>query len=379
MDITQWVVVAVAVVAAAAVGYFTGHRARSEDVPRILVPHRARAILRSLPHGVAVAGRDGRVFYANDRAREWSVALTTGVLTPPLREIVRVALERNDTIEALVPLKTRFASEANQLLVIAAPIEGDNAAVVSVFDAGSPLAARTAHREFVVNVSHELKTPIGALVLMSEALATAADDPDAVRTFARQMERESKRLGLLVEQFIELSRVQSSETVFDGKECDVRDCVESAAEAVWALAQERDVVVDTSGVSSAPITCDERVFVMAMRNLIENAIRYSSARGKVTVSTRIVRDRVEVTVVDQGIGISAYDLPRIFERFFRADDARDRESGGSGLGLAIVKHAARQHGGRVEVWSEPGVGSTFTVTVPLRDSEPANEESTWPR
>lgn len=372
MDIAQWVAVALAVIVAGVFGYVAGHRTRSDETPRILVPHRARAILRSLPHGVAVAGHDGRVFYANDRAREWSVALSTGVLTPPLRDVVRAALQRGDTMETRMPLKTRFASEANQLLVIVAPIEQEDAAVVSIFDAGSPLAARTAHREFVVNVSHELKTPIGALVLMSEALASAADNPDAVRTFARHMERESQRLGLLVEQFIELSRVQSSETVLDGKPCDVRDCIASAAEAVWALAKDRDVAIDTSGVTSAPITCDERVFVMALRNLIENAIRYSPERSRVTVSTRVVGDRVEVSVVDQGIGISSYDLPRIFDRFFRADEARDRDSGGSGLGLAIVKHAARQHGGRVDVWSEPGVGSTFTVTVPLRGSEAAS-------
>jgi two-component system sensor histidine kinase SenX3 len=312
-----------------------------------------------------VVGVDGRLHYSNDKGRELGVALSTGIVTAPLRDLASRAVARGETTEAVTTVRRRHALADNQLLAIATVVDDENLAVISVFDAGSHAAARNAHREFVVNVSHELKTPIGALTLMAEALSGAADSPDVVRDFAAKIEREAQRMGMLVDQFIELSRVQSSETVIDGKPHDLVTCVADAVEGVRALAESRKVTIDVTAFPRTIISCERRTMAMAIRNLLENAVRYSPENSRVTVSARRVKDAVELSVKDQGIGIDPVDLPRIFDRFYRADEARDRETGGTGIGLAIVKHVARQHGGRVQVWSEPSVGSTFTLVLPF--------------
>lgn len=370
MDIAEWLVVAAVALGMFGFGYLFGLRRHRPSRSQIVVPVRARTLLRALPHAVVVVGGDGHLYFSNDKARELGLGLTTGVVTAPLGDLAGRAINRGERVEAVTSVRRRHALSDTQLLAMATPVVGEDLAVLSVFDAGSAAAARTAHRDFVVNVSHELKTPIGALSLMAEALETAADEPSTVREFARKISRESERMKVLVEQFIELSRVQSSETVVDGRPMDVAECILDAVEAVQSLAQSRHVAIDTSSVQSAMVSCERRSVTMALRNLVENAVRYSPEQARVSVTTRIDGDAVELSVKDQGIGIGPVDLPRIFDRFYRADEARDRDSGGTGIGLAIVKHVARQHGGRVRVWSEPGVGSTFTLVLPTINTEP---------
>jgi two-component system sensor histidine kinase SenX3 len=329
----------------------------------VTVPHRVRVILKSLPHALIIADSTWLVEFANGEAVALGLALPDGRLRPALRELVSKAIDRDGAAEGAIKFQRRGGRDTH-LHVFARALPGESRAVVAVFDADAPMASRIAQREFIVNVSHELKTPVGAIALLAEAVEDSADDADAVRNFARSISRENARLALLVEQFIELSRLQSSHTVITTAETDIKDCVVNAAEAVAELAKVRNVWIDTDGAQSIIVTCEPRSLTSAIRNLLDNAVRYSPENRRVVVTTAVAGDHVEIKVIDQGIGIDEPDIPRIFERFYRADRARDRESGGTGIGLAIVKHVARQHGGRVDVWSQPGVGSTFTIIFP---------------
>ncbi|HWV27647.1 MAG TPA: ATP-binding protein [Aeromicrobium sp.] len=219
-------------------------------------------------------------------------------------------------------------------------------------------------RDFVANVSHELKTPIGALNLLAEAVGEAKDDPEAVVRFSQRMHVESERLTRLVQQIIELSRLQhdvSSEAISTVK---VGDLVSEACEhsATDAEAKDIDIVVDTQ--PDLLVRGDRAQLHAAVGNLVENAVTYSPAGSRVAVSAELRDGDVRVTVSDNGVGIPAEELERVFERFYRVDPARARGTGGTGLGLSIVKHVAASNGGSVEVWSEPGLGSSFTLVLP---------------
>jgi two-component system, OmpR family, sensor histidine kinase SenX3 len=219
-------------------------------------------------------------------------------------------------------------------------------------------------RDFVANVSHELKTPIGALQLLAEAVHDAADDPDAVRHFARQMERESVRLSALVQEIIDLSRLQVADALHPPEPVDMDDVIGEAVDRCRLAAQAKHIDVAVGGDTGGIVYGDHNLLVTAVRNLVDNAIAYSPERTRVGVGVRRAEGLVEVAVSDQGIGIAPADQQRIFERFYRVDQARSRSTGGTGLGLSIVKHVAANHGGEVTLWSVEGQGSTFTLRLP---------------
>ncbi|MDQ6715572.1 MAG: ATP-binding protein, partial [Actinomycetota bacterium] len=220
-------------------------------------------------------------------------------------------------------------------------------------------------RDFVANVSHELKTPVGGLALLAEAVLDAHDDPEAVARFARRMQGETTRLTRLVQEIVDLSRLQVAASLTDPRQVDLAQAAREALDRSRLAAEEKDIdlALATSGVCA--VWGDHELLVTAIRNLVGNAVAYSEQHTKVAVRVReLDGDLVEVTVTDQGQGIPAPEQQRIFERFYRVDSARSRATGGTGLGLSIVKHVAANHGGEVTVWSEPGRGSTFTMRLP---------------
>ncbi|GAA4145721.1 ATP-binding protein [Phytohabitans flavus] len=231
-------------------------------------------------------------------------------------------------------------------------------------------------RDFVANVSHELKTPIGALQLLAEALLDATDpdsvttdpaeDVAAARRFAERIQSESTRLGRLVNELLELTRLQGAEPLPAPEPVAVDWVVAEVIDRTRTAASARDIEVYVSGARGLTVYGSDSQIATAVANLVENAIAYSAEHTKVDVVTRGDDEYVEIAVTDQGIGIGPSDLDRIFERFYRADQARSRATGGTGLGLAIVKHIATNHGGRVEVTSRLGGGSTFTIRLPAR-------------
>jgi two-component system sensor histidine kinase SenX3 len=226
-------------------------------------------------------------------------------------------------------------------------------------------------RDFVANVSHELKTPVGALALLAETLLDAADDPAASRRFAERIHHESQRLARLVKELLELSRLQGADPLPEPLPVAVDRIVTEVVDRTRTGATAKGIELQVTGAHGLTVYGNEGQLVTAVANLVENAITYSPEDTKVTIDAAVVGDQVHIAVADQGIGIRAKDLDRIFERFYRADQARSRDTGGTGLGLAIVRHIAVNHGGRVDVESTVGVGSTFTLRLPARPSEAA--------
>ncbi|PWD50595.1 two-component sensor histidine kinase [Serinibacter arcticus] len=231
-------------------------------------------------------------------------------------------------------------------------------------------------RDFIANVSHELKTPVGAIALLAETITDAADDPEAVRTFAESMGRESRRLSGLVQDIIDLSRLQDADVQLEARSVLVDDIVDEAVERAGVEARARDIAIRAGRGGDLAVHGDPALLVTALRNLLDNALRYSEPGTRIAVAVRHGEDDlVEIAVVDQGIGIDPTNLPRVFERFYRVDPARSRQTGGTGLGLSIVKHVAADHGGEVTVWSTPGRGSTFTLRIPAaRPTDPSSGE-----
>jgi len=233
-------------------------------------------------------------------------------------------------------------------------------------------------RDFVANISHELKTPIGAIGILAETIEAAAGDPEQVSHFTRRLQRESARLGELVSQIIELSRLQSSDPMLSREVVDVEEIVDEAVARTRASAEGRGVSLIRTAMPPAWVLGDRWQLMDAVVNLVQNAINYSDENARVAVAVAQVHDEdadwVEIKVTDNGIGISLEDQERIFERFYRVDYGRSRESGGTGLGLSIVRHIALAHQGSVRVWSRPRQGSTFTLRLPAHLEGPIGDK-----
>ncbi|MFE0629812.1 sensor histidine kinase [Streptomyces sp. NPDC058864] len=266
-------------------------------------------------------------------------------------------------------LPRRGAGRGEGLAVSArvAPL-GSRLVLLLVEDLTDARRIEAVRRDFVANVSHELKTPVGALSLLSEAVMDASDDPEAVERFAGRMQIEAARLTSLVQEIIDLSRVQDDNPLDDAEPVAVDDLVAEAVDRCRHPANAKQITMATGGAPDLYIWGNRGQLAAALGNLVENAVNYSPARTRVGIAGRRVAapsgDLIEISVTDQGIGISEKDRDRIFERFYRVDPARSRATGGTGLGLSIVKHVAASHGGEVTVWSAEGQGSTFTLRLP---------------
>jgi two-component system, OmpR family, sensor histidine kinase SenX3 len=264
----------------------------------------------------------------------------------------RYELPRGPVGQGILVVQLRVAPLADEYILILA-------------DDRSEISRTEAMRhDFVVNVSHELKTPVGAISLLAEAIDGAADDEEAVRRFAGRLSVESTRLAALVQDIIELSRLQAKDTVRAGQPVDLNRVVSEAVDRSRLPAEARDIDIKVAGRIDSTVHGDPDQLMTALRNLIDNAVRYSPEGTTVGVGLKSVRGLAQISVTDQGVGIPEEEQDRIFERFYRIDAARSRQTGGTGLGLSIVKHVISNHGGEVTVWSQPGRGSTFTVRLP---------------
>ncbi|MCQ4084015.1 ATP-binding protein [Streptomyces sp. RB6PN25] len=260
---------------------------------------------------------------------------------------------------------------------------GSRLVLLLVEDLTEARRTEAVRRDFVANVSHELKTPVGALSLLSEAVMDAADDPEAVNRFAGRMQVEATRLTSLVQEIIDLSRVQNDDPLEGAEPVAVDDLVAEAVDRCRHPANAKQITMATGGAPDLYVWGHRGQLAAALGNLVENAVNYSPARTRVGIAGRRVPgpggDLIEISVTDQGTGISQADRERIFERFYRVDPARSRATGGTGLGLSIVKHVAASHGGEVTVWSAEGQGSTFTLRLPeagsVRSGESRKDES----
>ncbi|MEE1747868.1 MULTISPECIES: ATP-binding protein [unclassified Streptomyces] len=270
-------------------------------------------------------------------------------------------------VELDLPRRGTGRGEALAVSARVAPL-GSRLVLLLVEDLTEARRIEAVRRDFVANVSHELKTPVGALSLLSEAVMDASDDPEAVERFAGRMQIEATRLTNLVQEIIDLSRVQNDDPLEDAEPVRVDELVAEAIDRCRQQAGSKQITMAAGGTAELRIWGNRGQLAAALGNLVENAVNYSPARTRVGIAARRLSvpggDQIEIAVTDQGIGISEKDRERVFERFYRVDPARSRATGGTGLGLAIVKHVAASHGGEVTVWSSEGQGSTFTLRLP---------------
>jgi two-component system, OmpR family, sensor histidine kinase SenX3 len=336
------------------------------------LPAGISSVLAVLLSSAVVLDSDDRVLTSSAAAREFGLVqddrLVVGELLALARQVRREGMPREGEIDFMT---SRFGGRATSFAVRVAPLGpsvGDGGLIlVLAEDQTESRRVDEVRRDFVANISHELKTPVGALALLAETVEEAADDPDAVLRFAGRMRQEASRLTDLVQDLIMLSRIQAAEPVPDPRTVQLDAVVAEAIDRCRMRASARGIALEVAGKRGICILGDEDLLVTALRNLLENAIAYSPDKTRVQVMTRAADSwMAEVSVTDQGIGIPERDRERIFERFYRVDPARSRATGGTGLGLAIVKHVTAAHGGNVTVWSKEGKGSTFTLRLPLR-------------
>ena len=337
-----------------------------EDPPAV-VPEGVSDVLAVLSSSAVVVGPHDEVLEATRAARSLGLARGTRIGIPRLLDLVRQVRRDGQTRVDDLELN-RGPGESNLYLSARVAALADGLVVVLADDLTASHRIEATRRDFVANVSHELKTPIGAISLLAEAVEEAADDADAVRRFAGRMGIESARLADLVSQIIDLSRLQADDPLAEPQVVDVDEVLHDAVDRCRVDAEKRGVTLTLAGDRGGRILGNARQLSTAVGNLVENAVVYSDPGARVVVAahTRARGDDhdVEVTVSDTGIGISPADTERIFERFYRVDYGRSRANGGTGLGLSIVKHIAASHNGRVSVWSQPGRGSTFTIAIP---------------
>ena len=345
------------------------------DAPPVEVPPGVSQVLSVLGSPALVIGPHDEVLEATGQARTIGIVRGSRVAIGELLDLVRTV--RRDRVIRSVDLELKRGGIGGAGIFLSARIAplADDLIVILGEDRTAAVRVEETRRDFVANVSHELKTPIGAVALLAEAVESAADDPEAVHRFAARMALESQRLTDLVGQIIDLSRLQADDPLVQVEVVELDDVLSQAVDRCRVDAEKRDVSLTVAGQAGCSVLGSERQLVAAVGNLVENAIVYSDHGARVAVAVHQVPrgddEIVEITVSDNGIGIAQADLDRIFERFYRVDYGRSRANGGTGLGLSIVKHIAAAHGGEVSVWSQLGQGSTFTISLPAPIADPA--------
>lgn len=354
-----------------------GHQARVKaayqepaidpEVPVVIDAYRLPAM---------VIGPHDEVLHSSARARTIGLVRGSRIGFTEVLDEVRAVRRSQQASSCEVKVRGDLGSPVRILSVRIRPLAREAVLAVAE-DRSAVMRADASKRDFVANISHELKTPVGALQVLAETMQEAADEPEQVRHFSGRMLTESKRLGELVGQIIDLSRLQSDDPLMRAEAVDIDQVISAAADRVRERVMDRQIQFSAQASEGLRVVGDKAQLITAVTNLAQNAISYSDKGARVSVTARRIVESddywVDIAVTDNGIGISPEDQERIFERFYRVDYARSRASGGTGLGLSIVKHIAAVHGGTVSVWSKPGRGSTFTIRLPELLDEDARE------
>ena len=357
--------------------------AGDEVVPQVL-PSGASAVLTALRSASAVVDRGEATVWASPAAQTLGLVRDGRVASDEVLRAVRsVRVSGDPKVLELQPRRRRGGPRV-VLHVRITPLTEELVLIVAE-DRSELARVDDVRRDFVANVSHELKTPVGALSLLAEAVEGASDDPEAVLRFAGRMQHEAARLASMVNELIELSRLQNDDPLSHASLVSVDDVVADAVDFVRMGALAKHIELVTTGDHGLHVLGVREQLASALRNLIDNALAYSAERTRVVVATRSVPDpddgslhTVEISVADQGIGIADDDQGRVFERFYRVDPARSRATGGTGLGLAIVRNVCANHGGEVTIWSVEGSGSTFTLRLPAHADQLASPDQFAP-
>ena len=335
------------------------------EAPEVL-PQVLLKTLQSLESESLIIVPGEQILFQSPGITNFAIVKDERITSEDLMALIRVARRTNETHRSRIEIaRGPIGAGKREFEVSVSPLNEEGMVLVLISDQSEARRIDAVRRDFVANVSHELKTPIGALGLLSEAILGAKDQPDAVVKFASRMQIEAKRLTDLVQEIIDLSRLQSSDPLQKAFDVEASDVVREAVAQAALSAESRKITVEIGEIEDATVIGDRDQLIMAVLNLVENAINYSPENTKVSVVVKVKEELLEISVTDQGIGIAEGELARVFERFYRVDPARSRMTGGTGLGLSIVKHVALNHGGDIKVWSKEGVGSTFTLQLPI--------------
>jgi two-component system sensor histidine kinase SenX3 len=328
------------------------------------VPDGVDQVIDALESGGVVLDPSNNVIKSSPGALALGLIWDNALVHPELLAIVDEVRRYGDPIARDLELPRGRIGEANIFLFVRVARLGARYVLLLAEDRTESVKLDAVRRDFIANISHELKTPIGAVSLLAEALQAAAKEPEQVKRFAKRLTKESDRLGRITQEIIELSRLQAADALARPETVEIDHVIAAAIDQNRVAAEARNMTMASGGDAGAEVFGDEALLVVAVHNLINNAIIYSPKGSRVGIGVSNSNGIVEIAVTDQGIGITAEEQERVFERFYRIDPARSRHTGGSGLGLSIVKHVAQNHGGDVRVWSQPGYGSTFTIRLP---------------
>ena len=335
------------------------------------VPDGVEEVIDSLESAGVVIDSSNNVLSASTAALAYGLVWNQALAHPELVSLVDQV--RRDGIPVSKELNlahTQFGENQLHLQVRVARL-GTRFVLLIAEDRTESYRLDEVRRDFVANISHELKTPIGAIGLLAEAIEAASDEPVEVKRFAKRLTIEADRLAHLTHEIIELSRLQAAAPLVSADKVDIDSVVAQAVDRNRVAAESHRISLVSGGDAGAEVYGNEQLLVTAVHNLIANAIQYSPDGFRVGIGVTNSDGVVEIAVTDQGVGIPESERERVFERFFRVDNARSRHTGGTGLGLSIVKHAVQNHGGDVRVWSQQGSGSTFTIRLPEASKAPA--------
>ncbi|WP_330272190.1 ATP-binding protein [Lentzea sp. NBC_00516] len=374
MTTTGYLAVSIGLALIGAIAAFFIGRSTAPRHPRkpegLTVADLIQQIVHDSHDGIVVLNHFGDVVLHNPRAEELGIVRNNRV-DDRARKAAEGVRGSNEVVYVdLSPLEGYRTGRQPEAVHAEVRLLIEDFTVVDATDESESVRLEKTRRDFVANVSHELKTPVGALALLAEAVLDASDDQDEVRRFSAKIMQEATRLGMLVTELIALSRLQGAEKLPELSDTEIDVVINEALSRSKLAAESVNISINVDEPSGFVVPGDRSLLVTALTNLLDNAVAYSPPGSPVSVSRRLVDGHVEIAVTDRGIGIAEDQQIRVFERFYRVDKARSRATGGTGLGLAIVKHVAANHGGEVKLWSLPGTGSTFTLRIPAAATEP---------
>lgn len=336
----------------------------ASDVVSNAVPDGVGQVIDALESAGIVLDPSNNVVKASPGALAFGLVWNQTLVHPELVALVDHIRRNGGSVTEELELSRGPFGEASIYLFVRVARLGSRYVLLLAEDRTESYRLDEVRRDFVANISHELKTPIGAVGLLAEALQVASDEPAQVRRFAKRLTKEYERLARITQEIIELSRLQAADALAKPELVEVDQVVAAAIDQNRVEAEANNVTLASGGDAGAEVYGDQALLAVAVHNLIANAIHYSPKGSRVGIGVSNVDGIIEIAVTDQGIGIPDEDLDRVFERFYRIDQARSRRTGGSGLGLSIVKHVVQNHGGDIRVWSQLGNGSTFTIRLP---------------
>lgn len=339
-----------------------GQRAVAAVSPQ--VPDGVDQVIDALESAGVVLDPSNNVIKASPGALAYGLVSNQALVHPELVALVDATRRTGEPATADLTLSRGPFGEANIHMHVRVARIGSRYILLLAEDRTESFRLDEVRRDFVANISHELKTPIGAVGLLAEALVSASKEPEQVKRFAKRLRKESERLANITQEIIELSRLQAADALTKADLVDIDHVVALAIDQNRVAAETNRIQLVSGGDAGAEVYGDEDLLVTALHNLIANAIQYSPEGSRIGIGVGDTDGVIEIAVTDQGVGIPGDELDRVFERFFRSDPARSRNTGGSGLGLSIVKHVVQNHGGDVRVWSQLGQGSTFTIRLP---------------